>query len=369
MCGIIAIIKRKNDGVNTAAAIVGMLKSQIARGNQGFGYIGFDDELKSYVRRETRTEIEDCLEGNQCQSIVFHHRWPTSTPNYADCTHPIKISHEELEYDYYVVHNGMISNDTVLHDKYVEENGYKYTTTIENIVRTENNIKKFVKWNDSESLAINLARYIEGKEDKIAAKGSIAFIATQVDKTTKKIKNIFFGRNTNPLTILFTENSLVLRSEGEKEEIASNLMYSLDIENWTISEKECDIGEIMSQKYPTYGGRHSIEDEMEYLDAGRYISTPAVKVYAPSNYTDDLIDDASAIELSRLDEKAEKIEDEIAQWQSDIDFYKGHKNHKVAKEAKNNISRLKVELEQIEDEKEIIYQEVYGDAEIEHYPS
>jgi len=43
--------------------------------------------------------------------IIAHHRYPTSTKNLINQTHPIQVSNELLEHDYLVIHNGVITND------------------------------------------------------------------------------------------------------------------------------------------------------------------------------------------------------------------------------------------------------------------
>jgi len=280
MCGIISIIKKEEDGIPTNTTISTMLTNQITRGQQGFGYVSFDDVVTAYTRRTTRTEIEAVMENNKSKSIMFHHRLPTSTPNYADCAHPIRVSHEELNHDYYVVHNGVISNDGVLRDKHIAL-GYEYITTIESIVKTKNHKQCACRWNDSEALAIDLARFIEGKSMEIEANGSIAFIALQVNKQTNKVMRVFYGRNSSPLTFKLTDNSLILRSEGETDSISPNVLYCLDIKTWKVESVEVPIGKIMSigRVYSNY-----YDDYEDYYNARSYSrshSTEIIRLPSP----------------------------------------------------------------------------------------
>lgn len=129
MCGLLTVIKKEKDDKKTSVHIKNMLALQIQRGRQGFGYVAFDNTLDSYVRKETQQEIESCLLQTDTKSIMFHHRFPTSTPNLEDCAHPIFVSHKELKHDYYLTHNGVISNCDglkTIHNKLK----YEYTTEV-----------------------------------------------------------------------------------------------------------------------------------------------------------------------------------------------------------------------------------------------
>lgn len=247
MCGIITIIKKEDDGIPTHTSIVGMLATQAHRGVQGFGYLAFDDIVNSYVRREMRYEIERTLEKNESRSIMFHHRFPTSTPNLADCTHPIKVSHDELQFDYYLIHNGMISNDAVLRRKHLEL-GYEYITTVTSSITTKNHCKSQEKWNDSEALAIDVARFLEHKQEHMESSGSIAFVCAQVEKETGKVVKIFFGRNSSPLTVKITDKAIVIRSEGEAGIVEPNMLYTLTMKTFKLTKEKCKIGELISSR-------------------------------------------------------------------------------------------------------------------------
>ncbi len=80
----------------------------------------------------------------------------------------------------------------------------------------------------------------------IESKGSIAFVTLQVRKNTNEVIRVFYGRNTSPLTVKLTDNSLILRSEGEVDSIKPNVLYCLDIKSWKIESVEVPIGQIMS---------------------------------------------------------------------------------------------------------------------------
>jgi hypothetical protein len=161
------------------------------------------------------------------------------------------VSNKRLKYDYYVIHNGVISNDDALKKKH-EELGYKYTTQMIKHEVWETRDEEYrettttVKYNDSEAFAIELAEGIESNSDKIGAFGSIAFVCIQADKdngdNVLKIHNIFFGRNTNPLTIEDNNSFLKLSSEGGKDNIDTHTLYAFDILTNKITKRKCDFG-------------------------------------------------------------------------------------------------------------------------------
>lgn len=382
MCGIITIIKKKDDGVVTAAAISGMLTEQISRGSQGFGYIGFGDKVETYVRRESRAEIEKCLEKNDSQNIMFHHRLPTSTPNYADCTHPIKVSNPELDYDYYLVHNGVISNDHILKEEH-NALGYIYNTTVESITKTANHLDKKEKWNDSEALAIDVARMLDGKKDDISAKGSIAFNCMQVEKGTQVVKKVYFGRNISPLTINFTEDSLVLRSQGESKSIDADRLYTFDPVTFKMESKDLKIGEMISTRY-NYGmdddDRDSWRDyfgERGYSPSGGYHQLPPARSAASrevpgidtTKESDDYSpsdDDITAIqEAGKIDDKIGDIEILLVEANTELESYM---NLNQDGKYDNEIEQINEEITKLENDKEALEEEyneiMYGDIDL-----
>lgn len=363
MCGIITIVKRKNDGVATPATILGMLKEQIERGSEGFGYVAFDKTIESYVRRETKAQIEVPLEKCTSPSIMFHHRMPTSTPNFADCTHPIKVSHKELKYDYYIVHNGVISNHSILHDKHIEL-GYKYQTYIKTTVETLNNTLSKEKWNDSEALAIDISRFIEAKQDKIESRGSIAFVSLQVNKKTNEIVGIFFGRNTSPLTAKLTDSALILRSEGEELDTKPNVLYRLDIKTWDLTEEEVAIGEVMSVNY-----NRDWSDSKDYNKD--YYSRHHTTYLPPSNNNNYSKADQAIIDSFRntkereLNDKIELKEETIGILFDEIEYYHNAGNAISKQEAKDKLEQEQDELEALQNELERLIDETGGDVTVE----
>lgn len=198
-------------------------ETQKTRGTDGFGFICYDlinNRIKKVRRKTTEAGIMKELEKANSNAILFHHRFPTSTPNVKEASHPITVRNDELDHVYYVVHNGIISNDEDMY-KIHKGLGYDYTTEIQKCTTYETIGKtyetKTSMFNDSEALAIELARYIDGKASTMDAKGSIAFVVLQANKRGV-VKKVYFGRNaSSPLGIEVDTGMFSIRSEGGKE--------------------------------------------------------------------------------------------------------------------------------------------------------
>jgi predicted glutamine amidotransferase len=230
MCGIVVV--KRADGKAAQKQTLKRYRKQKARGSDGFGFITIDESGKvtRFKRFMSEKETQASLSTMQESFVLFHHRYPTSTPNLPEAAHPIKVSHKELKYDYYVMHNGIISNDWSLKQDHAKL-GYKYTTEIQTEFRTASGRVFYgdTEFNDSEALAIELARNIEGLQDATMAKGQIAYVVLQVEKASKKAINLFFGTNGgNPLTISQQPNGIVIASQGGTP-ILANACYTLDM--------------------------------------------------------------------------------------------------------------------------------------------
>lgn len=256
MCGIIHC-KKTNKNESAKKLVIKRYEKQKTRGTQGYGYV----ELKAgyvvaIIRTQTEKEIMEKLEKSTADEILFHHRTPTSTPNIIESTHPILVSNKSLKYNYYVVHNGMISNDDTLRDEHIKQ-GFEYTTDLQKQYVSKNMVyNEAMIWNDSESVAIDLCQAIEtGKE--MTSKGSIAIIALQFEKTTGKAIALYFGRNNgNPLKIENDKNFFSLSSETGKDLKTDNL-YRFDYATNKITEEVKKIGDYITTYATDYGyGRY-----------------------------------------------------------------------------------------------------------------
>lgn len=231
MCGL--VYGKRKDGRPIAKSILKRYKNQSGRGKQGFGYVTIqNNKIEHYKRFQTESEMEKELVKEKSGEILFHHRFPTSTPNLEDLNHPILIESETFKHKYYFAHNGVISNDDDLKDKH-EAMGLGYSTILQNIKiqRTKNrDIETITEvYNDSESLGFEVALYLEGLQSKIEAKGSIAFICIQTD-LEDNVTKLFYGKNeNNPLVLERDKNSdiMFLKSEGSGYKIDSNEIVSV----------------------------------------------------------------------------------------------------------------------------------------------
>lgn len=245
MCGIIFSLRSKEP---TNRIILKRYENQKNRGREGFGYITIQNGfVENYIREREEMDIKNKLEREKAPCIMFHHRLPTSTPNFDETAHPIKVSQDDFKYDYYVVHNGVISNDDDLYKEH-SKLGYEYTTKgIEKTITTINGKKVMSEdkywYNDSECLAIELALLLEGKKDFIGARGSIAFVCIQTEKNGKVVA-IYYGRNSSsPLKLeKCTGSHFVLKSEGNGQDVKTNILFRIDYETGDISEREIEIG-------------------------------------------------------------------------------------------------------------------------------
>ncbi len=303
MCGIIHI--KRQTGVCANKSVIKRYQKQKSRGTEGFGFI----EMKNGVviggkRAEEEKDILKALEESDADEILFHHRTPTSTPNFIESTHPIEVKNKSLKYDYYVVHNGIIYNDVEMRKKHIEE-GFIYTTDINKIWETSQNTYSSVIFNDSEAVAIDFVKSIE-KGEFMSSRGSIAIIALQVNKKTKKAKALFYAHNTgNPLRIELGKDLFGISSESGKE-LKTNILYKYDYDTEEITEEYKTIG---INSY--YGGDSSVIPEYGHYDpnTGQWIDNKPSYNYEEDDYDDESIDEFDY----EWDIMLEEIDEEIRQ--------------------------------------------------------
>lgn len=208
MCGIIGFISKDKTFKNAGRAVVEQYQRQHHRGSRGFGHIAIEKNKVTVERAVEPTKAILDTYMSKAPIQFFHHRMPTSTDNELEQTHPMLVSHDELSHDYLMIHNGVIRNTDKLFKIHTEELGYIYKTL------KPGHTQYYKKFNDSESLAIETARYFDGRSDEIAALGTIAFILVQLDKTNGKPLQIFWSRNTgNPIEMVETKTGLLIASE------------------------------------------------------------------------------------------------------------------------------------------------------------
>jgi hypothetical protein len=257
MCGIIGYISKQKKS-DAGRKIIEQYQDQHQRGTQGFGLISVH---KDHIDIERSTEpVKALLDArfSDAPVMMFHHRAPTSTDNKIRQTHPIVVSHDELKHDYYVIHNGVISNDDDLFKIHTEELGYVYTTlekaTYESPSRYGYAASSYHynKFNDSESFAIELARYLEGRSEEIGTLGSVAFIALRVNKKTGTAIDMIWGCNDrNPVEFLETETGILIAStiyDKDALGINDNMFEQISLKKlFKMKTMPSDLGRLVTQ--------------------------------------------------------------------------------------------------------------------------
>jgi len=306
MCGLLYAFRQ--NGANASKTILKRFRHQKTRGLQGFGYISIDKGTVKEVKRfEEEASMIESLGKENANEILFHHRLPTGTPNFKDITHPIVVKNDLLKHNYYVIHNGIISNDEELKKEH-EEIGFKYTTNLIKRVLYETANYQITDseetlFNDSEAFAIDLALYLENKQEKIKSQGSIAFICLE---TTKKnhIRKIHYGHNIfNPLILEENRDMFVLKSEGHGKKLDADILLTMDYQTRKITENNVDIG---IKPYGNFYNRQvGFYDEKEYSYEKEY----SVR----DNYWENLEQ-----ELEDLKKRREEIELELSRTNTSI---------------------------------------------------
>lgn len=226
MCGIVGVFNYKENKEMANDKALEIMDEQLRRGTEGFGSVFIDDKKQFVVKRATGV-IKAMIDINLTPSrmILIHHRQPTSSTNKILQTHPIVVENKKLKHGYLVIHNGIVRN----HEKLKEDHkadGYVYTTD------------DGIECNDSESLAIEVAKFIENKTKQIETTGTAAFVALQYDLKSKKALQVFYGKNDGAvLRLAKSRNILRLSSEGGGESIKSNVLYHFDLEDFAIKKQ------------------------------------------------------------------------------------------------------------------------------------
>lgn len=249
MCGLALAA---NKGRNVGQRVFELYTQQKHRGKEGFGYIAIQDgKIVGMQKAKYEEIIKPRLLKEEAELVLFHHRLPTSTENTVGTAHPIFVSNAELEYDYYVMHNGCVSNDDELKAKH-EELGYQYTTEFQDNTYAVSPSgamellsvgKKY--YNDSESLAIEAARFIEGLDSKMNNKGAAAFFAVQVVKGSKDVACIYYAQNYGRKLGFKKKKGWTIVASEHGKEVPQMKMYALDPKTMAVTESELDMDDAM----------------------------------------------------------------------------------------------------------------------------
>lgn len=227
MCGLVLL--KRNDNHSPVKPLLARYNEQKHRGQQGFGFVAVrKGRVIGYERDTTFDGIEKKLQAfNSADEILFHHRMPTSTKNLEETAHPIFVSNRILKHDYYLIHNGVITNPEKLKVEH-EKLGFEYNTEVELFAgykqkHSKKNKKKQryevtkTEFNDSEALAVEFALFNEGIKPEIETVGSAAFIAYEVTKDTKQVVAMHYGRNNNPIKAFRAHGMFTLTSESKDQ--------------------------------------------------------------------------------------------------------------------------------------------------------
>jgi len=230
LCGILYLKSNNGQPVGKYAEIV--YQYQKNRGQNGWGMVEVKKDKITVSRFTKENDAVKALKESNAPEILFHNRFPTSTNNTVKTNHPIVSINPAYKHNYYFIHNGIIGNDLQLKIDH-EKLGIKYNTVED------------YRFNDSESLMHELILIIEGikKPEEFAAKGSLAFIMLQTDKTDHA-EALYYGRWGNPLKFTNIKGMMVLRSECPKtEDIEENKLFRYDYKKKTITCQDIMFGE------------------------------------------------------------------------------------------------------------------------------
>ncbi len=139
------------------------------------------------------------------------------------------MSTDKLDHQYYVLHNGVISNSKDLREKHYER-GITYSTEIIKgftAVSTGKVYQNDVVWNDSESLAVETALAMEGKKYTIATEGAAAVIGLKVIGD-RVIERFFYRNDHHPLMFHEDKQMITLTTLGSGTLVPDTMVQKLD---------------------------------------------------------------------------------------------------------------------------------------------
>ena len=221
MCGIIyAKNLSGNEPVNSLVKI--LYQNQKDRGGEGFGFVGMDAKRINTYRATQEKDIIRFLNENQYSEILFHHRRPTSTRNTIKSTHPFVIRFDGQSY--YFVHNGIVQNADDLQEGHIKRD-ITYKSQEQGV------------FNDSEALAWDFCLWIKGQQERMKAKGAVAFICLETDEKNRALKLYFYRNGLAPLRLYRDRDLLAISSEGGYPALKEDTLYFWDYQRGQVLEK------------------------------------------------------------------------------------------------------------------------------------
>jgi predicted glutamine amidotransferase len=220
MCGIIyAKNLIDNHPVNNLVKI--LYENQKERGQLGFGFVGLNAEQIGTYRATDEEDIMKYLNEHQYDEFLFHHRLPTSTRNTLKSTHPFVIEMDDKRY--YFMHNGIIQNADQLKERHSKE-GIAYSS------------EEGEDFNDSEALAWDFCLWLNNKQEKVIAEGSVAFVCLEINMKTSRAEKLYFYRNDEAQLKIYKDKTLLLlASEGNYAPIKENWLCFWDYQKGQMS--------------------------------------------------------------------------------------------------------------------------------------
>lgn len=218
MCGIISAF-----GKNPSKHVREQYTKQFNRGEDGFGFIALKNNRIVYKARCAHESLIwaelAAADVREPDAILFHHRFPTSTINVPEAAHPLPIMQSSYRHNYYVLHNGVISEaDKEVRE--IEKTGYTFASRVTEVTMYRAGgvmyeVTGNSDVNDSEVLGYYIAEFLEGNRKDIPVGGPIAAITLQENKKTGHC-NVFIMRNYgNPLQVKRDKDAGVLLIASE----------------------------------------------------------------------------------------------------------------------------------------------------------
>ncbi len=238
MCGIIASLT-KEPSLDNMLRVKFQYKEQDHRGQNGFGFVAIQDHKVIYARATNEKEILEELDKlGETTLIMFHHRIPTCNMNAVKTNHPIFVaSKKNLDHKYFIIHNGMIQNTVNLRKEH-EAEGFKYRTDLSWKYSQVAHI--YNDHTDTESLGIEMAKFIDGETSRIKARGNVACFILQMDYENHPIAFYFF-RESNPVNWYRNQKGMFMASEAKGQELPKDRLFRLDLKDWTLSSKSAHL--------------------------------------------------------------------------------------------------------------------------------
>lgn len=271
MCGIIASLS-KVPTKDHVEKIKKQYEEQRNRGTQGYGFVGVDAENKViHARFVSEGEVLAELDRLPAmKSIIFHHRIPTCNMNVVPANHPLFIaSKKNLYHKYFIVHNGHIGNSDALREIH-EKEGFTYKSTIEWYYKGDKD-KVYAEHTDTESLGIEMAKYIEQKSSHVKCKGGAAIFMLEIDRENNPI-NFYAFRQTNPIKWFRNQNGIFLASEAKGVELDEKKLFRINLETLKVSQREAELTSY------SYIGQDYADKEYSIMPDGGFIDIEKKKI-------------------------------------------------------------------------------------------